>query len=327
MFRHTVIAASIALATLASAHAQAPAAPASQAAPAGVAPVNPPLTIKPLRGGAYWVEGGIANTGFVVGDKGVIVIDAQMFVDAAATVQAEIAKITPKPVSQIILTHSDRDHVLALPAYPAGTPIIAHEHTRADMLAASADPAARPASRELKNFLPTRTVTKREDLVLEGVRVTLLNTASAHTDGDLAVYLPAQKIVFAGDLVTPGIGDYPGIHLCKRGSSLGWIQSLEAVLALDADTYISGHGEPLTRAELQTRVDAAKVRRSQIQALVGQGKSLVEVKAALHDVPLLGLAARFPTFVETTYQELTKTGPDCGPPPAPPSASARPAPG
>jgi glyoxylase-like metal-dependent hydrolase (beta-lactamase superfamily II) len=303
MFR-SLIAAGLALATLGNAWAQAP----------GVPPANPPLTIKPVRGGVYWVEGGIANTGFIVGDTGIIVIDTQMFMEGARNVQAEIAKVSPKPISQIILTHSDPDHVLGLPAYPAGTPVIAHEHTRADMLAASEDPKARPAARELKNFLPTRTVKNREDLLLEGVRVTLLNTAGAHTDGDLAVYLPAQKIVFAGDLLSPAIGAYPGIHLCKRGSSLGWIASVDAVLALDADTFISGHGDPLNRAAIQARVDAARQRRAQIELLVRQGKSLAEVKAAVQDAPLPGLAAKFPTFAETTYQELTKTGPDCGAP-------------
>lgn len=320
MYRKTIIAGSLALfaavatlsaPVLAQTPATAPAA-AAAAAPAGMPPVNPPLTVKPLGGGAYWVEGGIANTGFIVGEHGVIVIDTQMFIEGARNVQLEIAKITPKPVTRIILTHSDPDHVLGLPAYPAGIPIIAHENARADMQAASIDPNGRPAARALKNLLPTKTVKGREDLVLEGVHLTLLNTAGAHTDGDLAVYLPAQKVVYTGDLVAPGIGAYPGIHLCKNGSSQGWIQSIEALLAFDADTFISGHGEALTRAELQARLAMAQQRRAQIVALVEQGKSLAEVRAALQDKPLLGLAARFPTFVETTYQELTHASPDCG---------------
>ncbi len=315
MSRLILIGAALAVATLTAACAQAPAVPAVPAAAAAQA--SPQLTVHPLRGDVYWVSGGVANSGFIVGEKGVIVIDAQMFMPEARAALAEIARRTTKPVSQIILTHSDPDHVLGLPAFAAGTPIIAHAHTRADMLAAGQGPNARPAAKLLMDFLPTRLIGHREELVLEGVQLSLFNTAGAHTDGDLAVYLPRQKIVFAGDLISPAIGAYPGIHLCKRGSSQGWIASAEALLALDADLFVSGHGAPVTRAELQGRIDAARARRAQVADLVKQGKTLAQVKAAVQDVPLPGLASRFPTFAETTYQELSGTAPDCTPPKAP----------
>ena len=88
------------------------------------------LTVMPLRGGAYWVKGGVSNTGFIVGDKGVIVIDTQMFQATARTALAGIAKVTPKPVNAVILTHSDPDHINALPAYPKGIPVFAQVKTR-----------------------------------------------------------------------------------------------------------------------------------------------------------------------------------------------------
>lgn len=269
---------------------------------------NHPILVQPLRGGVYWVSGGVSNTGFIVGDTGVIVIDAQMFVPIAEKVLAEIAKITPYPVNEIILTHSDPDHVNGLPAYPRGLEIIAQENTKKDMLEAIADPHSpfAVASQALKDYLPSRLVTSEATLNLDGVRVILLHSAPAHTDGDLIVYLPAQKIVFAGDLWTPSVGPYPGIHLNKHGSSLGWIASTKAMLTLDADTFISGHGEPQTRDEIAARIESAEARRAQIKVLVEQHKSLEEVKAALNDPPPTSEAALFPTFTETTYQELTR---------------------
>jgi glyoxylase-like metal-dependent hydrolase (beta-lactamase superfamily II) len=279
------------------------------AAFAQMAPPNPnaPLTFKPLKGGVYWVEGGISNTGFVVGDTGVVVIDAQMFIPGAKTVLAEIAKITPRPVNTLILTHSDPDHINGLPAYPLGMTIIAQENTKTDMQAALADPhpnftAPSPA---MKDYLPTKLVHDRERLVLDGVPMQLLHVAPAHTDGDLVIYLPRQRIVFAGDLLTPAVGAYPGIHLNKHGSSLGWIQSVKAIAALDADVFISGHGDPQTKAEVLARIKVAEDRRALIKTLVDQHKSLAELKAALNEPPPTGAPARFPTFTETTYQELT----------------------
>ena len=161
-----------------------------------------------------------------------------------------------------------------------------------------------PPSPGISNYVPTRTVKDSETTVLDGVPVVLIHTGPAHTDGDLAIYLPMQKLVFTGDLLTPSIGPYPGIHLDKRGSSLGMFAALRALLELDADIYIPGHGEVLSKEELRSRLNAAEARRGEINALFDQGKTLSEIKATLNDVPLKGAAGRFPTFIETTYQEL-----------------------
>src|SRR5665213_2489238 len=95
----------------------------------GGAPAPPPLKVAPLSGDAYWTSGGAGgNTGFIVGNNGVIVIDAKQTEASAKEVLAEIARITPKPVTTIILTHSDPDHVNGLVGYPKGLTIIAQEN-------------------------------------------------------------------------------------------------------------------------------------------------------------------------------------------------------
>lgn len=80
---------------------------------------------------------------------------------------------------------------------------------------------------------------------------------------------------------------------------------MQANLALDADIYIPGHGELLSKDTLMNWVKAFEERRDQIKAMFDQGKTLDEIKATLNDVPLKGMAARFLTFIETTYKELT----------------------
>ncbi|WP_213779903.1 MBL fold metallo-hydrolase [Caballeronia sp. dw_276] len=267
-----------------------------------------PLKVEPVRDGVYYATGGFSNSGFIVGDTGVIVIDAQMFAPSANKMLKAIAGITPLPVNTMILTHSDPDHVDALPAYPRGMQIIAQDNTRVDMQAALDNPTENktPTPSGLKDYLPTKNVTTNESLVVDGVQMELLHIAPAHTDGDLIVYLPAKKIVFAGDILTPGSGPYPGIHLEKHGSSLGWIKTMQALIALDADIYVSGHGEPLKHDDLQPRLDAAVQRRAEIARMVAQNKSLDEVKAILNDPPPTGVEKGFPTFTDTTYQELTQ---------------------
>ena len=269
-------------------------------------PLTETLSVHSLGGGAYWVSGGIGNTAFVIGNTGVIAIDAQMFIPTAKKQLAEIAKITPKPVKVMVLTHGDPDHINGLPAFALGMEIIAQDNAKKVIEGLAKDPDSNgfPPSAEIKNYVPTRTVKDSETTVLDGVPVVLVHTGPAHTDGDLAIYLPMQKLVFAGDLLTPAIGPYPGIHLDKRGSSLGMFAAMRAILALDADTYIPGHGEVLSKDALRSRLQAAEERRGQISALFDQGKTLGEIKVVLSDVALKGTAARFPTFIETTYQEL-----------------------
>ena len=266
-----------------------------------------PPAAKRLAPDVYWLPGEISNSGFVIGDKGVVAIDAQTFLPLAKAELAAIAGVTPKPVDAVILTHSDPDHINGLPAFPRGMTIIAQDKAKAEIELAITDPRSNglPPPAGMKDYLPTHTVSMRESLTLDGVPMVLIHTAPAHTDGDLIVYLPKSRAVFAGDLLTPAIGDYPGIHLNKHGSSLGWMESIRAMLALDADIFVSGHGDPLTRAQVQARLDMATQRRAEIKALVDRHMSLAEIKAALHDAPLPGVASRFPTFIETTYQELT----------------------
>jgi glyoxylase-like metal-dependent hydrolase (beta-lactamase superfamily II) len=269
-----------------------------------------PLTAVPLGGDAYWIRGGVSNMGFVIGASGVIAIDAQLFERTAHNALAKIREKTPKPVQFVLLTHSDPDHVNGLPAFPRSVEVIAQDNARREIVEAldSWMPGITKPARAVRNYLPQRTITYRQDLVLAGVPLVLLHVAPAHTDGDLVVFLPRQRIVYAGDLLTPEIGPYPGIHLEKNGSSLGWIQFVKVLLQLDADIFICGHGPPLTKAALTQRLHDAEERRAEIAALAAQGLPLSEIRTRLGDHPLPGIASRFPTYIETTFRELTSKG-------------------
>src|SRR5580704_1905943 len=104
----------------------------------------PPLSVKQLKSDVYWTQGGAGgNTGIIVGKDGVIVVDAKTTPASAKEMLAKIAKLTPKPVTTVIITHSDGDHVNGLAAFPAGLTIISQENCRKDMetSASSQDPA------------------------------------------------------------------------------------------------------------------------------------------------------------------------------------------
>jgi glyoxylase-like metal-dependent hydrolase (beta-lactamase superfamily II) len=279
---------------------------AAIAAAQGPAPA--PLMVHQLKPNVYWVEGGGGNSGVIIGEKGVIVVDAKTTPAQGKELLEDIAKITPKPVTTVILTHSDGDHVNGLASFPAGITIIAQENNKKEQEAALAagGRGAPPAG-----HLPTQTVSKnKEDLKLDGVKVEVLHWAPAHTSGDLVVFLPAEKIVFTGDIITTQPDAL--IHLEKHGSSEGWVTTAKGIAALNADQFVPGHGDVLTKAAVQKKATDVTAKRVKIVALVKQGKSLNEIKTAVGDPPPAqgkgGRGPGFASFTEVVYQELTKKG-------------------
>ncbi len=276
------------------------------------APAPAPFTVHQLKTNVYWVEGGGGNSGVIVGDKGVIVIDAKTTAAGGKELLDDVAKITPKPVTTVILTHSDGDHVNGLVSFPAGITIIAHENNKKELQAAigAGGRGAPPV-----DHLPTQVVSKNKvNLKINGVKLELLQRwAPAHTTGDLVVYLPDQKIVFTGDIIAMQLPD-PLIHLEKNGSSEGWITTTKGIAGLNSDQFVPGHGDLQTKAAIQKRLTDAEAKRAKIKDLVAQGKSLDEIKAAVGDPPpAMGRGPGggrggpgFATFTEVVYRELTK---------------------
>jgi cyclase len=263
-----------------------------------------PIMTHALNGGVYWIEGGVgSNSGVVIGKDGVIVIDAKQTPESGKAVMAEVAKLTSKPVTHVILTHSNLDHVDGLPGFPKGLTIIAQENCKQQM----EHPRGSPQSVDVSGYIPTKTVAKKESMTIDGVRFVLLHWAPAHTSGDLIIYLPDQKIAFTGDITVTRL-PYPLIHLEDEGSSAGWIESMKGIVALNADTYVPGHGGTQTKPELQQRVMNTAARRAKIKELVAQGKSLLDIKKELGEAnPPAGGNPNFAGFTEVVYKELTKS--------------------
>jgi len=263
-------------------------------------PPPEPFSVNMIKDGVYWTKGGAgANTGIIVGKDGVIVFDSKMTPDSTREMLAAIAKITPKPVTHIVLSHSDADHVNGLSGFPKGVIIIAQENCKKEMEASKGSPMAAP-----QDYLPTKTFDKEMDLTIDGVRVQLRHWVPAHTSGDTVMILPDEKIVFGGDLVD--LTQFALIHAQKGGTTTGWITSMEGIIAIDAETYVSGHGGLETKSRLKARLAAVEARQAKIKEMVAAGKSLDEIKkTANSEEPPTGPFGS-PGFTEVVYQELTK---------------------
>lgn len=273
----------------------------------GAQPQAAPVSISQVGPNVYVAAGGAgSNSGIVVGPSGVILVDTKTTVDSEKDVLAAIAKITPKPVIAVFLTHSDGDHVNGVAALPKGIQVIAHENCKKEMETAMAAGGRGAPSAET---LPNRVTTKeREDFVLDGIHFSGFHWGPAHTSGDLVVLLPDLHIAFGGDILATNRPD-PIIHNEKNGSSEGWISTVQKILELDAAQFVPGHGDVQTKADVQKRLEAVREKRGKITAMAGQGKSLDEIKQALGEpaaaVPAGGRGGGLPGFTDVVYQEVT----------------------
>jgi glyoxylase-like metal-dependent hydrolase (beta-lactamase superfamily II) len=207
-----------------------------------------------------------------VTDEGVVLVDAKFEQDYEG-ITAQVKSVTDKPVKYVINTHHHSDHAGGNTRFIEVAEIISHKNARANI-------EGKTQSSVSPNMKPARiTFTDETSVFLGGKEVRARYFGRGHTNGDVFVYFPAQRVIHMGDMmagVTPLI-DYPG-----GGSIVEWSKTVDAaVAAFDFDKVIPGHGTVTNRAGLQTYRDNVVKLRTEVAALVRQGKSQEEVRAYL----------------------------------------------
>jgi glyoxylase-like metal-dependent hydrolase (beta-lactamase superfamily II) len=200
----------------------------------------------------------ISNAAFVVTADGVLVIDALGSPALARELLAAIGRITPQPVRWVVVTHYHADHVYGLQVFKdAGAEVWAQREGRAYLQSDAAALRLQASREELAPWIDAQTrlvaadrwIDGPERLVLGGVEVLLQPAGPAHTPEDLAVYLPAQRVLFAGDLVFRGRLPFVGTADSRR-----WIDALDRLLALDTEVIVPGHGPASREAVADLRL-------------------------------------------------------------------------
>jgi glyoxylase-like metal-dependent hydrolase (beta-lactamase superfamily II) len=197
---------------------------------------------------AYTAEGD-PNTGVIVGDDAVMVIDTQATPVMAQDVLRRIRQVTDLPVGYVVLSHYHAVRVLGASAYQAhaiiasrGTYELIVERGDADMKSEiQRFPRLFRAADSIPGLTWPNLVFERELTVFLGRReVRLLHLGPGHTRGDTVAWLPQEKILFSGDLVEYGATPYAGDAYLKA-----WPRTLDAVRALGPRKLVPGRGEAL----------------------------------------------------------------------------------
>ncbi|HXU52502.1 MAG TPA: MBL fold metallo-hydrolase [Casimicrobiaceae bacterium] len=200
---------------------------------------------------AYTAEGD-PNTGIVVGDDAVMVIDTQATPVMAGDVIRRIREVTDKPIRYVVLSHYHAVRVLGASGY-APEHVIASRDTY-DLIV---ERGAADMQSEIERFprlfravesvpgltWPTLVFEGAMTLWLGKLRVDILQLGRGHTKGDTVVWLPQDKVLFSGDLVEFGATPYTGDAYLRE-----WPATLDRVAALGADKLVPGRGAALKDA-------------------------------------------------------------------------------
>ncbi len=231
---------------------------------------------------AYTAEGD-PNTGVIIGDDGVMVVDTQATPLMAGRVLEKIRSVTDKPVNYVLMTHYHAVRVLGASAYEPDH-VIASQDTY-DLIV---ERGQQDWQSEFERFprlfnghetIPGLTwpniVFKGEMTLWMGkTEVRIMQLGRGHTKGDTVVWLPKERVLFSGDLVEYGATPYTG-----DAYLLDWPATLDNVAALDPVALVPGRGDALTtpetikegiggtRAFITAMYDAVKAGKEQGKAL------------------------------------------------------------
>ncbi|RQO81074.1 MBL fold metallo-hydrolase [Acidovorax sp. FJL06] len=238
---------------------------------------------------AYTAEGD-PNTGIIIGDDAVMVIDTQATPVMAQDVIRRIREVTDKPIKYVLLSHYHAVRVLGASAYGAEH-VIASEDTR-DLIVERGqfdkDSEIGRFPRLFQNVesvpdgltWPTMTFNKKMTLWLGSVEVQILQLGRGHTKGDTVAWLPQEKILFSGDLVEFDATPYAGDAYFQD-----WPQTLDNIAALKPEKLVPGRGAALQTPE-QVQAGLAGTRAfisdlyESVKASAAKGEDLRKVYEA-----------------------------------------------
>jgi cyclase len=223
----------------------------------------------------------ISNAGLIVGPDSNVVVDALWAPPMTRDFIASIKRSSGNPVGHLLLTHHHGDHSYGASLFQPAE-IIAHGRCR-EVMATMSPPdvermrqAGSPYADDfvgLELVLPSLTYESEMTIFAGDREIRLLYTDPAHTVDDTLVYLPREKVLFAGD-----IAFYYVTPLAFQGHISGWIKAVDRIASMDVETIVPGHGPVGSKAELREMRDYLALVRREAKRCFEAG--LTEVEAA-----------------------------------------------
>jgi cyclase len=239
---------------------------------------------------------------FVVADDGVLVADGQGSVRETKGLVDAIAKITPKPIKFVVIASDHGDHTAGNAAFPAGVRYIIHPTSNAILNRSNGRGGADTWKPPADSMLVTDTLS----LKLGKQDFDILFLGRSHTGGDLAVWLPQQKILFLSEIFLNRV--FPAMRSAYPSE---WLKALDRAEAINADLYIAGHGftetGPVSKQEIVAYHRALQAVITEVTRLHTAGLSVDDAikQANWGEYATWTLASsQAPIAVRKVYEEL-----------------------
>ena len=223
-----------------------------------------------------------ADLAFVLTDDGIVAIDAGTTETNAQAVRTVLRRLSPLPITHLILTHAHWDHIGGLAGLKApGAQVIAQakfadELRRVNETGVGFRYFFGGEERRRYEVVPDRLISQRESLTAGGTEFVLYPVRGGETEDALVIHLPASGVLFVGDAFMP----YLGAPFLPEGSAEGLFETIALIHALHPRRLIHGH-PPLTENFTMAALPGLEVGLRDVydRTLQGiaQGKTLVEI--------------------------------------------------
>jgi glyoxylase-like metal-dependent hydrolase (beta-lactamase superfamily II) len=233
---------------------------------------------------AFTAEGD-PNTGVIIGDDSVMIVEAQATPRLARKVIECVRSVTDKPITHVVLTHYHAVRVLGASAYGA------REIIMSDAAAAMVEergqedwdsefgrfPRLFQGHEEIPGLTrPTTTFSDSMTVYLGKRRVDIMKLGRAHTAGDAVVWVPDQEVMFTGDIV-----EYHSACYCGDGHFADWPETLANIAAFEPQAIAPGSGDALVgpamvAAALASTADFVESTYKPVARIVARGGTLKE---------------------------------------------------
>ncbi|WP_377191078.1 MBL fold metallo-hydrolase [Ruegeria meonggei] len=240
---------------------------------------------------AFTAEGD-PNSGVIIGDDRVMIVEAQATPRLAGKVIEKVREVTDKPITHLALTHYHAVRVLGASAYGADQ-VLMSETTRAQVVERGQEDWDSEFQRFPRLFeghesipgltWPTTTFKDRMSVYLGNRRVDLMNLGRAHTAGDIVIHVPDQNVMFTGDIV-----EYHSACYCGDGHFNDWGGTLDNIAAFDVDAIAPGRGDALlgkdmVEAAIESTRDFVESTYRPAARVAASGGSLKDAWDAVRD--------------------------------------------
>ncbi|MGB0412063.1 MAG: MBL fold metallo-hydrolase [Pikeienuella sp.] len=202
---------------------------------------------------AFTAEGD-PNSGVIIGDDSVMIVEAQATPRLANKVIEKVREVTDKPISHVVLTHYHAVRVLGASAFNADQ-IIMSDAARGMVMERGQEDWDSEFQRFPRLFeghesipgltYPTTTFSDSMTVFLGSRRVDIKQIGRAHTAGDAVIHVPDQNVMFTGDIV-----EYHSACYCGDGYFGEWGDTLDRIKAYDVDAIAPGRGDALVGTEM-----------------------------------------------------------------------------